>query len=76
MYPQLLTASLETRIIGYARSKLSKEKLDDQLFWRIRDDAEQGHRKEDKEKMKEFEGLVKYVQGSYDKDEAFEELEK
>lgn len=67
---------LETRIIGYARSKLSKEKLNDQLFWKIRDDAEQGHRKEDAKKMKEFEELVKYVQGSYDKDEAFLELER
>jgi glucose-6-phosphate 1-dehydrogenase len=46
------------------------------MFWKIRDDAEQGHREEDKEKMKEFEGLVKYVQGSYDKDEAFEGLER
>ncbi|KAJ9117354.1 hypothetical protein QFC24_006448 [Naganishia onofrii] len=66
----------KTRIIGYARSKLSKEKLNDQLFWKIRDDAEQGHRKEDAKKMKEFEELVKYVQGSYDKDEAFLELER
>jgi glucose-6-phosphate 1-dehydrogenase len=66
----------ETRIIGYARSKLSDEKLDDQLFWKVKDDAKEGHRKEDPDKMREFKGLVKYVQGSYDKDESFESLEK
>ncbi|KAJ9094891.1 hypothetical protein QFC19_007747 [Naganishia cerealis] len=66
----------KTRIIGYARSKLSKEKLQDQLFWKIRDDAKEGHHQEDAAKMREFEGLVKYVQGSYDKDESFQELER
>lgn len=71
-----MNESVETRIIGYARSELSKDRLDEQLFWKVRDDVREGHREADEDKMKEFRGLVKYVRGRYDTDQAFQALER
>lgn len=50
--------------------------MDEQLFWKVRDDVKEGHRKADEGKMKAFKGIVRYVKGAYDKDDAFEALEQ
>lgn len=60
----------DTRIVGYARSDLSKEKFEEQLTGGL----EEG--KEDKAKVDAFIKASKYVKGAYDEDEAFENLEK
>ena len=66
----------ETQIIGYARSDLSEERLNEQLFWKVQDDVKEGHREADEGKMKEFRGIVRYVNGAYDQDDAFKALEQ
>lgn len=45
---------LDTRILGYARSKMADEKFDEQLFWKIRDDEKEGHIKANDAKKEEF----------------------
>jgi glucose-6-phosphate 1-dehydrogenase len=45
---------LDTRILGYARSKMSDEKFDEQVFWKIRDDEKEGHIKANDAKKEEF----------------------
>jgi hypothetical protein len=44
----------DTRILGYARSKMPEGKFDEQLFWKIKDDEKEGHTKEDVGKKEEF----------------------
>jgi glucose-6-phosphate 1-dehydrogenase len=38
--------------------------------------VKEGHREADEGKMKEFRGIVRYVNGAYDQDDAFKALEQ
>lgn len=58
----------DTKIVGYARSDLSKEKFQEQLTGGLED--------EDKQQIDAFIKASKYVKGAYDEDEAFQNLEK
>jgi glucose-6-phosphate 1-dehydrogenase len=53
----------ETQIIGYARSDLSEERLNEQLFWKVQDDVKEGHREADEGKMKEFRAFAQKPTG-------------
>lgn len=57
-----------TRIIGYARSDMSREKFEEQVVG--------GLDGEDEKKVEEFKGMATYIRGAYDEDEAFQNLEK
>jgi hypothetical protein len=35
------------------------------LFWKVQDDVKEGHREADEGKMKEFRGIVRYVNGAF-----------
>ncbi|GHJ85298.1 hypothetical protein NliqN6_1700 [Naganishia liquefaciens] len=60
----------KTHIVGYARSELDKKDFEDRLTGGL--DME----KESKDKVEEFKKISTYVQGAYDEDEAFQNLEK
>lgn len=59
---------INTKIVGYARSPMSKEKLHQHIGKHIKLDEE------DRELFEEFLKQNHYVQGSYDKDEDFIKL--
>ncbi|KAL0087536.1 glucose-6-phosphate dehydrogenase [Phycomyces blakesleeanus] len=61
----------KVHIIGYARSKFSREQFVKKITQHIKTDSE-----EDKKKLDEFLKFTEYISGAYDKEEAFKDLDK
>ncbi|KAI5451960.1 Glucose-6-phosphate 1-dehydrogenase [Naganishia albida] len=60
----------KTHIVGYARSELERKDFEDRLVGGLDMD------KESKDKVEKFKKISSYVQGAYDEDDAFQNLEK
>lgn len=73
----------ETKIVGYARSDLSREDFEDKVTGGldVGGDDKDGKKGKDndqktQEKVREFVNMCQYVKGTYDEDESFKDLEK
>ncbi|XP_051143948.1 glucose-6-phosphate 1-dehydrogenase, cytoplasmic isoform [Andrographis paniculata] len=71
LYRQGFLQSNEVHIFGYARSKISDEKLRDQIRGYLPQSKEGGA-----EEVTEFLQLIKYISGLYDAPEGFQALDK